>query len=150
MTPEWRISSFDALNNTELYRILQLRTAVFVVEQRCIFQDMDDKDFASQHLCAIHNHRLIACSRIVPPGMSYKEASVGRIVTDPEYRGLGIGRELVKRSIAAAHLTYGNVPLKIGAQHYLKRFYESFGFIQQSEIYLEDGIEHIHMILSQI
>ncbi len=148
MLPDWRLISFDALTNTELYKILQLRTAVFVVEQQCIFQDMDDKDLLSQHLYASHGNRIIACSRIVPPGISYTEPSIGRIATDKEYRGFGIGRALVKRSIEAAYLSYGNVPLKIGAQLYLKRFYESFGFRKQSEIYMEDGIEHIHMILS--
>lgn len=148
MSPSWQLTSFDALTNTELYKILQLRTAVFVVEQQCIFQDMDNKDMLCQHLYAFHNNRIIACSRIVPAGVSYTEPSIGRIATDTEYRGFGIGRELVKRSIAAAYLSYGNVPLKIGAQFYLKRFYESFGFRQQSEIYLEDGIEHIHMILN--
>ncbi len=148
MLPDWRLISFDALTNTELYKILQLRTAVFVVEQQCIFQDMDDRDLLSQHLYASHDNRIIACSRIVPPGISYTEPSIGRIATDKEYRGFGIGRALVERSIEVAHLSYGNVPLKIGAQLYLKRFYESFGFRQQSEIYMEDGIEHIHMILS--
>lgn len=148
MLPNWQLKSFDELTNQELYKILQLRTAVFVVEQHCIFQDMDDKDEVSEHLYASYNMNIVACSRIVPPGISYQELSIGRIVSAPEHRGLGIGKELLKRSIEAAYLTYGKQPIKIGAQFYLKQFYELFGFIQQSEIYLEDGIEHIHMILS--
>lgn len=148
MLRDWYIKSFNELTNIELYEILQLRTAVFVVEQNCIFQDMDDKDIPSKHLYARHDNKIIACSRIVPPGISFTEPSIGRIATAINKRGIGIGRELVSRSIEAAYLSYGKVPIKIGAQVYLKRFYEYFGFYQQSEIYIEDGIEHIHMILS--
>ncbi len=148
MLRDWYIKSFNELTNIELYEILQLRTAVFVVEQNCIFQDMDDKDIPCKHLYARHDNKIIACSRIVPPGISFTEPSIGRIATAVNQRGIGIGMELVSRSIEAAYLSYGKVPIKIGAQVYLKRFYEYFGFYQQSEIYIEDGIEHIHMILS--
>jgi len=145
---EWQLKTFPELTNEELYKIIQLRIDVFVVEQQCVFQDLDNKDILSKHLCAWDRGTLAAYCRIVPPGISYPEMSIGRIVNHKDYRGAGVGRKLVQQAIEAAYLSYGKFPIRIGAQYYLKRFYESFGFIQQSEIYLEDGIEHIHMILS--
>ena len=87
-------------------------------------------------------------SRIVPAGISYEESSIGRIVSSPAARGDGVGRELLIRSIDYLYTLHGKRPVRIGAQYYLKRFYESFGFVQKGEIYLEDGIEHIEMLLS--
>ncbi len=91
---------------------------------------------------------LIGYSRIVPAGISYVESSIGRIVSSPAARGRGIGRELLVQSIRTLYALYGNGDIRIGAQYYLKEFYESFGFVQNGEIYLEDGIEHIEMLLS--
>ena len=144
----WSYKSFDQLLPGELYSILRLRSEVFVVEQNCVFLDMDNKDLYCGHLMGWDGHLLAAYSRIVPAGVSYGENSIGRIVTSPAARGSGIGRELLVKSIDHLYTLYGKCPIRIGAQYYLKKFYESFGFVQKGEIYLEDGIEHIEMLLS--
>jgi ElaA protein len=143
----WLCKKFDALTPHELYAILQLRNEVFVVEQNCVFQDADNKDQHCHHLMGWQQNNLAAYSRIVPPDISYSESSIGRIVTSPNARGNGIGRELVKQSIEELHSLFGKIPIKIGAQMYLQKFYESFGFMQTSNIYLEDDIPHIEMLL---
>jgi ElaA protein len=141
----WRFKTFDELNTTELYEILQLRNEVFVVEQKCCFLDLDGKDQKSWHLFGYRDGKIMAVSRIVPPGVSYKFASIGRIAVSGEGRGMGYGIELLNESIAKVELLYGKCVIRIGAQLYLKRFYGSFGFEQSSESYLEDDIEHIEM-----
>jgi ElaA protein len=142
----WELKKFNDLAPQELYCILQLRNEVFVVEQNCVFQDADDKDQKSWHLCGWQNNKLVAYTRLVPPGEAYELPSIGRVVTSPSVRNTGAGRELMKRSIEAVLDIYGNLPIQIGAQFYLKKFYQSFGFEQTSSIYLEDGIEHIYMV----
>jgi ElaA protein len=148
MNITWYHKHFNDLNTTELYQILQLRNEVFIVEQNCPFQDLDDKDFKCFHLIGFDTdfQKIMAYTRIVPSGVSYEEASIGRVVTSPQARGGGIGKELMQKSIELLGELYGNVSIKIGAQYYLKKFYESFGFQQVEEVYLEDGIEHILMI----
>jgi ElaA protein len=148
MNITWYHKHFNDLNTTELYQILQLRNEVFIVEQNCPFQDLDDKDFKCFHLIGFDtdSQKIMAYTRIVPAGVSYEEASIGRVVTSPQARGGGIGKELMQKSIELLEELYGDVSIKIGAQYYLKKFYESFGFQQVEEIYLEDGIEHILMI----
>jgi ElaA protein len=131
----------------ELYKILRLRSEVFVVEQNCVFLDMDNKDPFCEHIMAWEGEDLVACARIVPPGISYVESSIGRIVSSPNVRGQGIGRELVKRSISLLYTLHGKTVIRIGAQYYLKKFYAEFGFGQAGDIYLEDGIEHVEMLL---
>ncbi|HSZ85617.1 MAG TPA: GNAT family N-acetyltransferase [Puia sp.] len=143
----WLCKKFDDLTPYELYAILQLRNEVFVVEQDCVFQDADNKDQDSYHLMGWQENDLVAYSRILPPDISYSESSIGRIVTSPRTRKNGIGRELVKQSIAELYILFGKIPIKIGAQMYLQKFYESFGFKQTSDIYLEDDIPHIEMLL---
>jgi ElaA protein len=142
----WTCKSFNELSPLELYQILQLRSAVFVVEQRCPFQDLDDKDQGSHHLMGSLDGRLIAYTRLVPAGISYRETSIGRVVTSPAARHMGLGKELMERSIQTLFTLYGPGPIRIGAQRYLEDFYASFGFRQTSDIYLEDGIEHIEML----
>jgi ElaA protein len=144
----WQLKNFDALTAKELYDILQLRSEVFVVEQNCVYLDMDGKDEGSFHFCGYHQNKLIAYTRLLPPGLSYTEASIGRVVTSPSVRRSGAGRLLMQQSIKTVHDLFGTVPIKIGAQLYLKAFYESFGFILKGEVYLEDGIEHIAMLKS--
>ena len=144
----WVLKSFDSLTPHELYAILRLRTEVFVIEQACLFQDMDNKDQYSYHLMGWENDTLVAYTRLVPPGVSYQEASIGRVVTLPVARGSGMGKLLMEKSIEQIIHLYGKNPIKIGAQLYLKNFYESLGFIKTSDIYLEDGIEHIKMQLN--
>lgn len=143
----WLCKKFDALTSHELYAILQLRNEVFVVEQNCVFQDADNKDQYCYHLMGWQENDLAAYSRILPPEISYSESSIGRIVTSPKARRNGIGRELVKQSIEELYILFGKIPIKIGAQMYLQKFYESFGFKQTSDIYLEDDIPHIEMLL---
>lgn len=146
MQIQWLLKKFEALSPYELYAILQLRNEVFVVEQNCVFQDADGKDQNSYHLMGFNNDKLVAYTRLVPPGESYKEVSIGRVVTSPSVRRSGAGKELMEQSIDAVYKIFGVQPIKIGAQLYLKKFYESFGFEQISDVYLEDGIEHIYMM----
>lgn len=142
----WVLKKFEELTPHELYAILQLRTEVFVVEQRCVFQDMDDKDQHCYHYMGWKDGYLAAYIRIVPPGIAYEYASIGRVVNSPKARGTGIGKELMITGIAKTEELFGKAPLKIGAQSYLKKFYESLGFIQTGNPYMEDGIEHIYML----
>jgi ElaA protein len=143
----WICKKFDELSPAELYASLRLRSEVFVVEQNCVFLDMDNKDQSSHHIMGWQDHELLACARIVPPGISYVESSIGRIVTSLAARRKGMGRELVQRSIDLLYTLHGKTVIRIGAQYYLKGFYESFGFRQTGDLYLEDGIEHIEMLL---
>jgi ElaA protein len=148
MNISWYHKPFEELTITELYQILKLRNEVFIVEQNCPFQDMDGKDFKCFHLIGAdsNSYEVMAYTRIVPAGVSYAEASIGRVVTSHKARGEGVGKALMTKSIEVLEYLYGAVPIKIGAQYYLKKFYESFGFQQVGDIYLEDGIQHILMI----
>lgn len=148
MNITWYHRHFKELNTTELYQILQLRNEVFIVEQNCPFQDLDDKDFKCFHLMGFDTdaQKILAYTRVVPAGVSYEEASIGRVVISPQARGVGIGKELMQKSIELSEELFGGVSIKIGAQYYLKKYYESFGFQQIGDIYLEDGIEHITML----
>ncbi len=143
----WTRKKFSELSTEELYAILRLRSEVFVVEQSCVFLDMDNKDQKCDHLMGWQSGLLAGYSRIVPAGISYVESSIGRIVSSPAARGRGIGRELLVQSIDTLYTLHGKRDIRIGAQYYLKDFYSSFGFVQKGEIYPEDGIEHIEMVL---
>ena len=145
---DWKLRRFDDLSPRELYALLQLRSEVFVVEQQCIFQDMDGKDIYSLHLLGWAGDKLAASKRIVPAGISSIYPSIGRVVTSPAFRGTGLGRELMVVSIRETENLYGKQPIRIGAQLYLKSFYNSLGFEQSGEVYLEDGIQHIEMTRS--
>lgn len=141
----WVLKKFDELTLHELYAILQLRNEVFVVEQNCVYPDIDDKDLPAWHLMCTDNNKLVAYTRILPPGISYTSPSIGRVVTSPSIRKTGIGRELMLRSIAATENLFGKLSITLSAQLYLLKFYESLGFVKTSETYLEDGIDHIKM-----
>ena len=141
----WSVKKFDGLTPHELYAILQLRSEVFGVEQNCVYQDMDNKDQFRFHMMGWQDSRLVAYTRLVPPGISYTEPSIGRVVTSQAVRRTGLGKTLMELSIAEIIKLYGNMPIKIGAQFYLKKFYESFDFEQSGDLYDEDGIPHIHM-----
>lgn len=144
----WIQKTFEELSLTELYALLRLRTEVFVVEQNCVFQDMDNKDQQSHHLMGWVGNDLVAYVRILPAGLSYDEPSIGRVVSDPKYRGQGAGRALMLEAIKRTIALHGEQPIRIGAQLYLLKFYSSLGFVAQGDVYLEDGIEHIEMILT--
>lgn len=146
MEMQWTLKKFDELSALELYQILQLRNEVFVVEQNCPYQDADNKDQGSYHQMGWIGNDLVAYTRLLPAGLYFSEASIGRVVTSPQYRKKGFGKSLMETSIASVYSLFGKQPIKIGAQLYLQNFYEDLGFIKCSTIYLEDGIEHIQMI----
>lgn len=147
MSLNWTYKSFDELSKLELYTILKLRSEVFIIEQHCNYQDVDGKDLKCHHLMAWDGDNLVAYTRILPPGISFAEASIGRVLTSPRYRRIGAGITLMQKSIEKVYETYGKQPIRIGAQLYLKKFYESFGFVKDSDEYLEDEIPHIEMLL---
>ena len=141
----WSYKPFAALTSTELYTILQLRSEVFVVEQNCAYQDIDNKDQHAFHLSAWDGNTLAAYCRIIPPGISFEAASIGRVLTAKNYRKNGTGRLLMQKAIPAILQQFNCTQITIGAQLYLIKFYTSLGFVQISATYLEDGIPHIDM-----
>ena len=149
MSIDWKCKPFDQLTPDELYAILRLRSEVFVVEQNCVFLDADNKDQPSLHIMGWQGDLLAAYARLIPAGISYSEASIGRVVTSPAARSLGMGKELMQQAINILYTSWGNADIKICAQLYLERFYNSFGFQRSSDIYIEDGIEHIEMLLQK-
>ncbi|HMQ49919.1 MAG TPA: GNAT family N-acetyltransferase [Saprospiraceae bacterium] len=140
---------FQRLSVQELYDVMALRQKVFVVEQNCPYLDADGKDVAGYHLLGYsQSAELLACTRLLPKGVSYPDfASIGRVVSSPDHRGQGIGVLLMQESIRWCRQLFPDDPVKIGAQCYLTRFYESLGFEAVGDTYLEDGIPHIKMIL---
>ncbi|QHS61158.1 GNAT family N-acetyltransferase [Chitinophaga agri] len=145
----WITKTFEELTTQELYALLRLRSEVFVVEQQCVFQDMDNADQLAVHIMGYDDsldNELVAYTRIFGPGIKFDMCSIGRVVTSSRARGNGSGRKLMEYSIATVEQRFGNVPIKIGAQQYLEQFYRSLGFEQSSEMYLEDDIPHIEMI----
>lgn len=143
----WRCLPFDALRARTLYALLQLRTEVFVMEQNCPFQDMDGADADCFHLLGeARDGELHAYARLVPAGLKFAEASIGRVVTARAARGTGIGHTLMREAVHALHGLWGVRPIRIGAQAHLQGFYRQHGFEPASEIYLEDGIDHIEML----
>ncbi len=140
---------FDELSPHTLYEILALRQEVFVVEQNCPYQDCDGKDLQSWHLMGRdESGKLICYTRLLPEGLAYPAyVSIGRVVSAPSARGTGAGKVLMEKSIQMCRQLFGNQPIKIGAQTYLLKFYEGFGFRSTGEEYLEDGIPHTKMVL---
>ncbi|MES2286605.1 MAG: GNAT family N-acetyltransferase [Bacteroidota bacterium] len=149
MKTTWKIKQFNELSVDELYQIFNLRIAVFVVEQNCPYQDADGKDSKAFHLMGIdENNDLIAYARILPAGTAFTEVSIGRVITSQKARGTGAGRELMENAIQFIDEQYGDIPIRIGAQRYLTKFYSSLGFEIASEEYIEDTILHIEMLLN--
>jgi ElaA protein len=146
----WQCSTFSELSNEELYAILKARQVVFIVEQNCAFLDADDVDQQCRHLMAWRGeppHRvLLAYARVVPPGLKYVEPSIGRVVTTPEARGQGYGKELMRRATEKTESLYPGLAIRIGAQQYLERFYGRLGYQTVSKPYIEDGIPHVEML----
>lgn len=144
----FHLSRFDDLTPHELHDIYQARLEVFVVEQRCPFQDVDGADPACWHLVgrAPGQSRILAYCRLVPPGTKFAEASIGRVITLGPARRAGHGRELMRLAIVHAEKLWPGKALRIGAQRYLERFYGSLGFATASEPYDEDGIMHVEML----
>jgi ElaA protein len=145
MALEWKIKAFDALSVYELYDILQLRSAIFVVEQNCVYLDLDGKDKIALHLFGEYQGKIVAHARLFKAGISFDDASIGRVTVDANYRDKKWGHDLMREAIAGILHHFGERKITIGAQLYLKKFYESHGFVQTSEMYLEDDIPHIEM-----
>ena len=147
-TVRWTCTRYEDMSPAVLYEILKLRSEVFVVEQQCVFLDMDDKDQGAWHLTGWYEDRLVAYTRLLPPGLTYAEASIGRVVSSPSVRRMGFGRELMEVSIRQLWTLFGKQNIRIGAQLYLEQFYGSFGFVTQGDVYIEDEIPHVKMLLS--
>ncbi len=143
----WFCKKFQELDTEELYKIIQLRVNVFVVKQNCAYPELDDKDLAAHHVYSKNNNNEITSyARILPPGISYKEISIGRVCCRKDLRLTGLGKTNMMHTLNYIHNIYGKVPIRISAQLYLKKFYEAFHFIPQGESYLEDNIPHIEML----
>ena len=141
----WSIKPFQALSVDELYDLLRLRSEIFVVEQNCVYLDLDGKDKVALHLFGEFEGKIVAHARLFKAGISFDNASIGRVVVDANYRDKKWGHDLMQEAIAGVLLHFGESHITIGAQLYLKKFYESHGFVQTSEMYLEDDIPHIEM-----
>lgn len=145
----WRIKKYEELTNDELYNIIKERVNVFVVEQDCPYPELDSKDHLAYHLFKVNaNGEIIAYSRIFSKGLYYEEASIGRVIVKEAFRKEGLGRELLQRAISFIYEELKESTIKIQAQDYLRDFYGSFGFEAISEVYLEDNIPHVDMLLS--
>lgn len=143
---KWILKEYKELTLDEFHDILQLRINVFVVEQNCPYPELDGKDKKSWHFYGYDKGKIVAYARIFKPGDYYKEAAFGRVVVNQDYRNQKLGYQLIEKTIDEIIRLFGKVSIKIGAQTYLKNFYESFGFKKVGKEYLEDGIPHIHMI----
>lgn len=148
MNSSFICKSFQELSVDELYDILQLRSSVFVVEQCCAYQDMDDKDKKAHHLMLYDDGRLAGYARLLPQKISYDEVSIGRVANTQKYRSKGIGKMLMKEAVNECYRLFGKTVIKISAQVYAIAFYEKVGFKTLGNEYLEDGIPHIKMILN--
>lgn len=145
---EWNIKRFNQLSIEEIYEILQIRNEVFVVEQKCAYQDCDGKDKHSYHLFYSHKGKIVSYLRILEKGISYKEISIGRVLTKKEYRNKGLIRKGMLKAINFIEENLGENSIRISAQEYLKEFYKSLGFKEVSKVYLEDNIPHVEMLYS--
>jgi ElaA protein len=145
MAFHWQVCHFSELTPHDVYDVLQLREAVFVLEQQCLYQDLDNQDFHAHHLLGRVDGILLAYARLFAPGQRCEEASIGRVATAQACRRTGSGRELMREAIDAVSQRWGAVPIRIGAQTYLQAFYESFGFRRVGDDYVEDGIPHLPM-----
>lgn len=140
------VKKFSELSIAELYDLLQLRSEVFVVEQDCVYQDIDGKDQEALHILGKKNDKIVAYTRCFEPGYYFEEAAIGRVVVKDSERRFGYGHEIMKASQEAISNVYNTKEIKLSAQQYLVKFYESHGYQQLGEGYLEDGIPHIAML----
>ncbi len=141
-----QIKQLNELEVTEMYELFKLRNEVFVVEQKCIYQDCDDKDHRAYHLLCKEQGNIVAYLRILEKGVSYDEISIGRVLVDLKYRGKGLAREILWKAIDFIDKHLNEKIIRISAQEYLVDLYRSLGFEIDSEMYLEDEIPHIEMI----
>jgi ElaA protein len=142
---KWKIKRFKELSADELYSLLQLRSLVFVVEQNCVYQDIDGKDQKALHLLGEFENEIVAYARLFNAGDYFENASIGRVIVHPDFRDRKWGHELMNNAISGIENHFNQIQITISAQLYLKKFYETNGFVQTSEMYLEDDIPHIEM-----
>lgn len=142
----WIYQHFSELSTKDMYDILSTRNSVFVVEQNCVYQDADHKDTQAWHLMGKIDDSIVAYARILPPGLSFSEASIGRVLTHSAHRHQGYGTVLMKMAIEKTIQQFQISNIRIGAQCYLNVFYSSLGFVAEGDEYMEDGIPHIEMI----
>lgn len=145
---KWELKPFRELTGEEVYALLALRAQVFVVEQACAYLDPDGKDLLAQHLLVWEGEELVASLRLLPQGISYSEASIGRVLVKESHRHQGLARQMMERAIELLRSDGKKGGIRIGAQTYLVDFYRSLGFQVSSEPYLEDGISHVEMAWS--
>lgn len=143
---EWKVLKFEEFTLDELYDLMQLRSQVFVVEQDCVYLDQDGKDKKALHVLGFKGTKICAYARLFDKGEYFDACSIGRVIVAEDERQFAYGHKLMKVSINAINEKYGEDTIKISAQKYLKKFYESHGFVQKGEEYLEDDIPHIGMI----
>ena len=147
MTLRWTWQRWSELTPDTLYALLRLRSAIFVVEQNCVFSDMDGRDPACEHLCGWDEAgALTAYLRLVPPGVRTPEVSLGRVVVAAAARGRGLGRAVMEEGLRGCAQRYPGKPVKVSAQQHLEEFYRSLGFRTVGDAYMEDGIPHVDMI----
>ncbi|MEC8602981.1 MAG: GNAT family N-acetyltransferase [Bacteroidota bacterium] len=147
MKINWYIKKFNELSTAEFHDIIQLRLAVFVVEQDCVYQDLDGKDRTALHIIGRNEEdAIVATARILHENS--KKVIIGRVVVEKKFRKYGLGKELMKQSISDIIRLYGNIQINIAAQKYLLNFYSSLGFVSSGKEYLEDGIPHVEMNLN--
>ena len=137
--------TFHELTSAELYQILDLRSKVFVLEQKCLYPDIDHKDQASMHYWIVDHGFIVAYLRLIPPGIRFSEHAISRVVTDPDYRQKGLDTQLIKQAMKDCD----GFPIRISGQAYLKSYYEGFGFRVVSDVYLEDDIPHYEMLYTK-
>lgn len=145
MTIEWKIKPFKELSTGELYDVLRLRAEVFVVEQNCVYQDIDGKDIKAMHLLGHADGKIVAYSRLFNAGDYFDDASIGRVVIDKNYRDKKWGHDMMREAIAGIRRHFGEDRITISAQSYLKEFYAQHGFVAVGDEYLEDDIPHFRM-----
>lgn len=143
---KWKCLSFEELTTTQLYQLLQLRSEVFVVEQDCVYQDIDGLDQQAIHVLGFKDQEMLAYARVFKPGIYFKEASIGRVIVKENSRGQDIGHLLMQKCIHFVQQNFDTTSIRISAQQYLIKFYEYQGFASVGEGYLEDGIPHINMV----
>ena len=148
---QWQCVTFDQLSTRQLYDLLKLRVDVFVVEQNCPYPELDDKDHQAgvHHLLGFKDETLVASVRLLPAGLSFPTVSIGRVVTKQNARGGGLGHQLMAEAIRQCEALWPGESIEIGAQEHLSAFYQQHGFVQTSEMYLEDDIPHIDMKLTK-
>lgn len=147
----WKLAPFEQLTTPQLYALLKLRVDVFVVEQTCPYPDLDDKDLQEgvHHLMGFNGDQLVAYARLIPAGISYPSVSIGRVSTRESHRGGGLGHKLLEQALIHCEQLWPGQAIEIGAQEHLANFYTQHGFVQTSEMYLEDDIPHVDMKLNR-